>query len=539
MAEQQRNTKPGEEVHPQEEISKELEGQVETSDGTRAEAQLADSGVGETSTSLPPDLDLTTTVSVPALKHFFARQHGNFGPIRTEKSKGARPREFILQPRVKEAATLEEILRTVRETNNRLDTIEACQQRYMLEIESLKTEVKTEVKIEVRQGLENSRKEMAQHLRSEVQKLDNKYSDHFTVLQTAMATENYNLTETIKKTAKEAHQRSNDLASRMAACEVTAAQQRIGLSEIEQRLKRLEENGPERIMDSTRIPGLEQTQPEIDHEQRADVTVETHTEVPRTNKIKLIPPKFDASGRQRPMKFLRELKQYFEVTRPTPAEFRYLMAQCFEKAANEWWMLIEEEVEDLHDLERRFQARYWSEEVQFKARKMLEFGHFNEGTQTTRAEYATRIFGTARDLTPTPSDGEIINALSRHFSEDIRATIIARGIQTLEKLILLLEKFDQAGPINSQRTNAPRNEAPGNNPNRSNRPPEQRSQPWNTNTAQPANRPGIKPGPTTQQGQQQQNQQNWFIPKTSYPVQAIETAKPAEPVASTSKQQGN
>ena len=67
------------------------------------------------------------------------------------------------------------------------------------------------------------------------------------------------------------------------------------------------------------------------------------------------------------------------------------------------------------------------------------------------AAYAIKFFREVRGLTPSPSTREIISKLARHFNEEIRSPILGRPINTLEDLLELLERFDNAGPLNSHR----------------------------------------------------------------------------------------
>lgn len=76
------------------------------------------------------------------------------------------------------------------------------------------------------------------------------------------------------------------------------------------------------------------------------------------------------------------------------------------------------------------------------------------------------MIGIARELRPRLTDAYIINQLSRHFSEEIQNTILTRGIQSLNELLNLLEKIDQAGPINLQRKRFERTYRPQNTGNR-------------------------------------------------------------------------
>ncbi|XP_043276089.1 uncharacterized protein DDB_G0287625-like [Venturia canescens] len=185
---------------------------------------------------------------------------------------------------------------------------------------------------------------------------------------------------------------------------------------------------------------------------------------------------------------------------------KYLLSQSLEKAAKEWWELVEDQVNSFDDVEKRFINRFWSHDVQRKVRKDLEFGRYPEKPgRLTKVEYATRTFGAARDLIPPPSDPDIVASLSQHFTEEIRATIISRGFKTLEQLIEFLEKLDQSGPVNTgtdeQKTQSPKNPTHNNDKNEQ-RPfkmPPQNN--WNNNGYQNNNRGNSN--------WQQNNRQNW------------------------------
>ena len=54
----------------------------------------------------------------------------------------------------------------------------------------------------------------------------------------------------------------------------------------------------------------------------------------------------------------------------------------------------------------------------------------------------------ARDLIPPMLEPEIINKLSRRFTEEIRSAIIMCGIKEFVSLLKLLELFDTNAPLN-------------------------------------------------------------------------------------------
>ena len=69
--------------------------------------------------------------------------------------------------------------------------------------------------------------------------------------------------------------------------------------------------------------------------------------------------------------------------------------------------------------------------------------------------YAIKNFRQVKGLVPSPTAKEIISKLARHFNEEIRSTVLGRPINNLEDLLELLERFDNAGPLNSRRSTPP------------------------------------------------------------------------------------
>jgi hypothetical protein len=163
-------------------------------------------------------------------------------------------------------------------------------------------------------------------------------------------------------------------------------------------------------------------------------------------RIKHTPPTFN--GSTRPMQFLSELQQYWRATNPNEAEFEYVINACLKESVKDWWYLVRSEVNNFETFKSKFVERYWNENVQYKIKERLEFGYYNPNKGKSRVNYTINLFSNAKDLIPPPTDKEVILKLSRHFNEDLRTAILARGINNLSVLLELLEAFDQAGQIN-------------------------------------------------------------------------------------------
>ncbi|XP_043288815.1 homeobox protein 2-like [Venturia canescens] len=272
-------------------------------------------------------------------------------------------------------------------------------------------------------------------------------------MQAKIASDVHQIYEPIKRHVTGLTRFVQENEAKSAVVEWLMAQMQLDVNAIRKRVENLENTdklcSPK--TESTRIvpkPEVEEEESD-DSEGHRETKISHHDTMPLNHKIKIKAPTYDGSKEKRPMKFIREFRKYCEVINPTFTEMKYLIGQCLEKTAQEWWVLVEEEIDDFEDVETKFINRFWSYEVQRKVRKELEFGKYPEKSKMTKVEYATRTFGTARDLIPPPSDKDIVASLSQHFTEEIRATIISRGFLNLEQLIEFLEKLDQSGPVNT------------------------------------------------------------------------------------------
>ena len=177
-------------------------------------------------------------------------------------------------------------------------------------------------------------------------------------------------------------------------------------------------------------------------------------ESPSINALRLTPKQPVFNETSQPVKFLEELRDFWEAVRPSRHQLAFVIGSCLRGTAKDWWDLTKEEDDDFDTFCEKFMERYWGESVQHEAKSRLEFGFYHTGSEIGMATYALQAFREARSLTPPLRDGEIILKLARHFNEDIRSMIIGRSISCLKDLLNILEKFDRCGPLNSQRAEA-------------------------------------------------------------------------------------
>lgn len=166
------------------------------------------------------------------------------------------------------------------------------------------------------------------------------------------------------------------------------------------------------------------------------------------SKIKFTPPTFEGRKFEQPMRYLRDLKAYLDVTDADQTEVKYIITQSLKGSASEWWHLVEDDVNSWKEFDLRFRTRYWSETKQAEIRRKLEFGFFEYKEGYRRCEYAMSLYGDVKNLTTQYCETDIINLLASHFNEDIRSAVISREINSKERFFQLLERYDNSSALN-------------------------------------------------------------------------------------------
>ena len=138
-----------------------------------------------------------------------------------------------------------------------------------------------------------------------------------------------------------------------------------------------------------------------------------------SHRIRLDIPKFQGLENERPMKFLSEFKKYLDVVKPNDSQLMCLISQALENEASNWWYTHEGEVDSYEDIVERFQARYWDSNTQRTAKRKIEYSQFYSGGATNRVNYATNMYGIAKEVDMNYTEEKFVFKLSEHFKRTI------------------------------------------------------------------------------------------------------------------------
>jgi hypothetical protein len=111
-------------------------------------------------------------------------------------------------------------------------------------------------------------------------------------------------------------------------------------------------------------------------------------------------------------------------------------------SARDWYSIVQDQTKTYSSFVERFEARYWSEQVQRRVRHKLEFGRYHP-TRLTKEQYVIRLLAECKHLRPEISEPDLINKIAHHFDYNIKVAIITRGIIKIEELLIFLANWDE------------------------------------------------------------------------------------------------
>uniref|UniRef100_A0ABD2XQ79 Retrotransposon gag domain-containing protein n=1 Tax=Trichogramma kaykai TaxID=54128 RepID=A0ABD2XQ79_9HYME len=206
--------------------------------------------------------------------------------------------------------------------------------------------------------------------------------------------------------------------------------QQNGLSDKLELLKKESEKDADELM--ARVGDLE-TRMRLGSRERS-VAPENHTQA----SVKLKPPTFKAEAKDKPMKYFRALQRYVIAVNSEYEHVICVIAASLEGNASTWYDTVESRINSFADFEREFKNRYWNESVQAKWGRKVEYGKYDISNKWSRVEYASYIWGFAKELDINYTEPQLVVKLASHFDWDIKYTVRTQEIKSQAKLFDLL-----------------------------------------------------------------------------------------------------
>ena len=153
-------------------------------------------------------------------------------------------------------------------------------------------------------------------------------------------------------------------------------------------------------------------------------------------------PVFDETYKFRPMKFLKDLKDFIRASHYNPAQLSYLLSQSMSGMHSAWYDMARRHIHNLDDFEKLFREKFWNSETRRSVYRDLEFGKFRSGEKSSRYSYALRKINAAYDLDENLDEGRLIETLAAHFDKDLRLIIRVQKINKITDFVNVLSSLD-------------------------------------------------------------------------------------------------
>ncbi|CAB0039251.1 unnamed protein product [Trichogramma brassicae] len=167
---------------------------------------------------------------------------------------------------------------------------------------------------------------------------------------------------------------------------------------------------------------------------------------------KLIMPTFSAACCDKPMRFLRDMMDYVQAVGISEQHFKHVIKQALRGAAAEWYDHAEDQIQTIAQFQQRFKNRFWSRIHQQRKRETLEFGYYDADKNQSRSEYVISIYNQIKALDEPPAEIDMIDKFSRHFDDHTQNEIVAQRLTRVDDLIEFLDRVDNMGKLNADRS---------------------------------------------------------------------------------------
>ena len=152
-------------------------------------------------------------------------------------------------------------------------------------------------------------------------------------------------------------------------------------------------------------------------------------------------PKFGNENGQNPLKFIRDLENFFMI-RSVPEHLKLAVAKnCLTGNASCWFEMLGTQEAQYNEFRKKFLGHYWDRNEQTEIRSKLNHGKFNPNGHLKMADYFIQNGQLARLLDPPITPEELINLIADHYAPEIRSAIIVSRPRTYEEMVSLLKEL--------------------------------------------------------------------------------------------------
>lgn len=169
--------------------------------------------------------------------------------------------------------------------------------------------------------------------------------------------------------------------------------------------------------------------------------------------VRLKLPNFSAEEHERPLFYLKELKDYLRVNKIKDEDVMTVIAQTLNKKGKSWFVSVQN-VKSLEEFEAVFKQRYWNEPIKNQLRSKVEGGRWSKGKKS-RVEYAEWMITSIMELELEIPEQEMVTKIARQFDDATQLAIRMQNVNDTGKLYDFLTELDKLDPSNQGQQQRP------------------------------------------------------------------------------------
>lgn len=178
-----------------------------------------------------------------------------------------------------------------------------------------------------------------------------------------------------------------------------------------------------------------------------------HTIQDKEPVVRLKLPSFSAEEHERPLFYLKELKDYLRVNKIKDEDVMTVIAQTLNKKSKSWFVSVQN-VKSLEEFETVFRQRFWNEPIKNQLRAKVEGGKWSKGKKS-RVEYAEWMITSIRELELEIPEQEMVIKIARQFDDATQLAFRMQNVNDTGKLYDFLTELDKLDPSNQGQQQKP------------------------------------------------------------------------------------
>lgn len=174
----------------------------------------------------------------------------------------------------------------------------------------------------------------------------------------------------------------------------------------------------------------------------------TSTPIPNNSTVRIINvgesskiPTFAGTPQEGPIKYLRQIIGYFKTNNIPEHRQLDILDSSFKNNANTWWNVYKSRVANFEEFVCCFRENFWNQNLQREIKLNIHHNDFDRN-KGDMSHYFLKRVAQNEELDNPMTDHELIQIVTNHFSTDVQTILMARNVQDITGMDLILKQLD-------------------------------------------------------------------------------------------------